>query len=50
MIMLHTSSDRGHANSGLRLAAGKAAKLDGEAQLELRHGHGAEMLVFDLAR
>lgn len=36
--------------NGRRLAAGDAAKLDGEAQLELGEGRGAEVLVFDLAR
>jgi hypothetical protein len=36
--------------NGHRLQAGDAAKLDGETQLELRHGRGAEVLVFDLAR
>jgi redox-sensitive bicupin YhaK (pirin superfamily) len=36
--------------NGQRLAAGDAAQLDGEAQLELRNGKGAEVLVFNLAR
>jgi redox-sensitive bicupin YhaK (pirin superfamily) len=36
--------------NGQRLAAGDAAQLDGETQLELRNGRGAEVLVFDLAR
>jgi redox-sensitive bicupin YhaK (pirin superfamily) len=36
--------------NGQRLQAGDAAMLDGETRLELRHGQGAEVLVFDLAR
>jgi redox-sensitive bicupin YhaK (pirin superfamily) len=36
--------------NGQRLQAGDAAMLDGETQLQLRHGEGAEVLVFDLAR
>ena len=36
--------------NGLRLAAGDAATLDGEAQLTLQHGREAEVIVFDLAR
>jgi hypothetical protein len=36
--------------NGQRLQAGDAAMLDGETQLQLRHGDGAEVLVFDLAR
>jgi redox-sensitive bicupin YhaK (pirin superfamily) len=36
--------------NGQRLEAGDAAELDGETRLELRHGDGAEVLVFDLAR
>jgi redox-sensitive bicupin YhaK (pirin superfamily) len=36
--------------NGQRLAAGDAARFDGEAQLELRNGRAAEVLVFDLAR
>ena len=36
--------------NGQRLGAGDAAMLDGETQLELSHGRGAEVLVFDLAR
>jgi redox-sensitive bicupin YhaK (pirin superfamily) len=36
--------------NGRRLAAGDAALLDGEPALELAHGEGAEVLVFDLAR
>src|SRR5439155_782387 len=33
-----------------RLSAGDAALLDGESQLRLSEGRGAEVLVFDLAR
>jgi redox-sensitive bicupin YhaK (pirin superfamily) len=36
--------------NGHRLSAGDAAKLDGERQLQLSQGHGAEVLAFDLAR
>ncbi|WP_298235215.1 pirin family protein [uncultured Azohydromonas sp.] len=36
--------------NGQRLGAGDAAMLDGESQLELSQGRGAEVLVFDLAR
>ena len=36
--------------NGQTLKAGDAAKLDGEAQLALSHGQGAEVLVFELAR
>ena len=36
--------------NGERLEAGDAAKLDGEATLELGDGRDAEVLVFDLAR
>ncbi|HWP20527.1 MAG TPA: pirin family protein [Burkholderiaceae bacterium] len=35
--------------NGQRLGAGDAAKLDGEARLQLAAGRGAEVLVFDLA-
>ena len=38
------------AVNGRKLAAGDAAKLDGESRLELSDGRGAEVLVFDLAR
>jgi len=38
------------AVNGTHLSAGDAALLDGEAQLELSQGRGAEVLVFDLAR
>jgi redox-sensitive bicupin YhaK (pirin superfamily) len=34
--------------NGERLQAGDAALLDGETLLQLRHGDGAEVLVFDL--
>lgn len=34
--------------NGARLAAGDAAKLEGESRLSLDHGQGAEVLVFDL--
>ncbi|MCU0925521.1 MAG: pirin family protein [Hydrogenophaga sp.] len=34
--------------NGERLQAGDAALLDGETMLQLRHGDGAEVLVFDL--
>jgi redox-sensitive bicupin YhaK (pirin superfamily) len=36
--------------NGHVLGAGDAAVLDGEPQLELSEGHGAEVLVFDLKR
>jgi quercetin 2,3-dioxygenase len=36
--------------NGMRLAAGDAAALDGEAALQLARGREAEVLVFDLAR
>ena len=36
--------------NGVELAQGDALKLDGESSLQLDHGHGAEVLVFDLAR
>jgi hypothetical protein len=36
--------------NGQRLAAGDAAKLDGESRLVIEHGEQAEVLVFDLAR
>ena len=36
--------------NGVELAQGDAAKLDGETRLQLDHGQGAEVLVFDLAR
>jgi hypothetical protein len=36
--------------NGNRLSAGDAALLDGDTQLELSRGQGAEVLVFDLAR
>ena len=35
--------------NGQRLAAGDAALLEGEAQVDLGHGREAEVLVFDLA-
>ena len=35
--------------NGSRLAAGDAAKLQGETQLKLSEGSGAEVLVFELA-
>jgi hypothetical protein len=35
--------------NGQRLAAGDALKIEGEAQLNLRDGRDAEVLVFDLA-
>jgi len=35
--------------NGQTLAAGDALKIEGEAQLTLRDGHDAEVLVFDLA-
>jgi redox-sensitive bicupin YhaK (pirin superfamily) len=42
---------RGQVNvNGHALAAGDAAKLDGETRLVIDHGHGAEVIVFDLAR
>jgi redox-sensitive bicupin YhaK (pirin superfamily) len=34
--------------NGQKLKAGDAAKLQGEALLQLRHGHQSEVLVFDL--
>jgi quercetin 2,3-dioxygenase len=34
--------------NGIRLAAGDAAKLEGESQVKLSGGHKAEVLVFDL--
>jgi redox-sensitive bicupin YhaK (pirin superfamily) len=36
--------------NGTELAAGDAARLDGETSLHLDGGQGAEVLVFDLAR
>jgi hypothetical protein len=36
--------------NGHRLSAGDAAKFDGERELQLSQGHGAEVLAFDLAR
>lgn len=36
--------------NGHALAAGDAAKFVGEAQVVLEQGHGAEVIVFDLAR
>ena len=36
--------------NGADLAAGDAAKLDGESRLVIEHGRDAEVLVFDLAR
>ena len=36
--------------NGVELAAGDAARLDGESSLQLDGGQGAEVLVFDLAR
>jgi len=36
--------------NGRSLAAGDAAQLDGEPRLVLQGGHGAEVIVFDLAR
>jgi len=35
--------------NGQALEAGDAALLDGESQVEVRHGRGADVLVFDLA-
>lgn len=35
--------------NGQALTAGDAALLDGSERLDLRHGHDAEVLVFDLA-
>jgi quercetin 2,3-dioxygenase len=35
--------------NGEKLAAGDAAKLEGESTLTLSHGKGAEVIVFDLA-
>jgi quercetin 2,3-dioxygenase len=37
------------AVNGKRLAAGDAAKLEGESELHLADGHAAEVLVFDLS-
>jgi quercetin 2,3-dioxygenase len=36
--------------NGLALEAGDAAMLDGESRLVIDHGHGSEVIVFDLAR
>jgi redox-sensitive bicupin YhaK (pirin superfamily) len=36
--------------NGTALAAGDAARLDGESRLVIEHGRDAEVLVFDLAR
>ena len=36
--------------NGRPLAAGDAARLDGESRLTLQNGRGAEVIVFDLAR
>ena len=36
--------------NGRRLEAGDAAAFEGESGIELTHGQGAEVLVFDLAR
>jgi len=42
---------RGEARvNGQALTAGDAAKLDGESRLLIDEGHGAEVIVFDLAR
>ncbi len=42
---------RGQASiNGQTLQAGDAAKLDGESRLVIEQGHGAEVIVFDLAR
>jgi redox-sensitive bicupin YhaK (pirin superfamily) len=46
---VHVARGALHVN-GQALAAGDAARLDGESQLVLDHGHQAEVLVFDLAR
>jgi redox-sensitive bicupin YhaK (pirin superfamily) len=37
------------AVNGVRLSTGDAAKLDGEARVELSQGNSAEVLVFDVA-
>ena len=36
--------------NGIQLLGGDGALLDGEAELTLSHGHGAEVLVFDITR
>jgi redox-sensitive bicupin YhaK (pirin superfamily) len=42
---------RGQVNvNGHALAAGDAARLDGESRLVIDQGHDAEVIVFDLAR
>jgi redox-sensitive bicupin YhaK (pirin superfamily) len=49
LAYVHVARGRIDVN-GSTLGAGDAALLDGEAQLELSRGRGAEVLVFDLAR
>ena len=42
---------RGEAQvNGQRLHAGDALKLEGEPRVSIEHGHGAELIVFDLGR
>jgi redox-sensitive bicupin YhaK (pirin superfamily) len=49
LAYVHLARGRLRVN-GVELQAGDAAKLDGETQLHLDQGAGAEVLVFDLAR
>ena len=49
LAYVHVARGRLRVN-GVELAAGDAAKLDGETSLRLDHGQDAEVLVFDLAR
>ncbi len=49
LAYVHVARGRLRVN-GVELAQGDAAKLDGETQLQLDQGHGAEVLIFDLAR
>ena len=49
LTYVHVVRGRLHVN-GVALAAGDAAKLDGETLLRLDGGDNAEVLVFDLAR
>ncbi len=49
LAYVHVAQGAVHAN-GVPLNAGDGALLDGETQLALHHGAGADVLVFDLAR
>ena len=49
-LALRARGARQRARQRPALAAGDAARLDGESRLVIDRGQGAEVLVFDLSR